>query len=234
MILSILFDFGGTLDADGLHWLDRFYRIYEQVGFGQLPKDRIKEAFYWADAQAEKDLIIRKSRWREMIHRHVHWQFEHLGLQKLDKEADVAEAFIHPAERVLRRNRNILETLSYAGLQLGIVSNSYGNLETLSNEFGYTPFLGVILDSANVGLRKPDPKIFELALQKLNRSPNQVIFVGDSFERDIVPAKSIGMKTYWLTGDTSKPCPNSALVDAVIRSLEDLPQQVDPLDRVPR
>src|SRR5262245_8247746 len=49
MISAFLFDFGGTLDSDGQHWLDRFYRIYEQIGLSALAKDRIKEAFYWAD-----------------------------------------------------------------------------------------------------------------------------------------------------------------------------------------
>ena len=53
MISAFLFDFGGTLDADGLHWLDRFYTIYQDIGLPEIPKKLIKEAFYWADDQAE-------------------------------------------------------------------------------------------------------------------------------------------------------------------------------------
>jgi len=45
MITAYFFDFGGTLDADGGHWLDRFYRIYEEIGLGKLDKSAIKEAF---------------------------------------------------------------------------------------------------------------------------------------------------------------------------------------------
>ena len=47
---TVLFDFGGTLDAPGVHWLTRFHRLYAQVGLAVAP-EHIKEAFYWADAQ---------------------------------------------------------------------------------------------------------------------------------------------------------------------------------------
>src|SRR5579872_4902910 len=154
MISAILFDMGGTLDGDGLHWLDRFYTIYEQIGLQDLPKSRIKEAFYWADAQADSDVAIRTSSLREMIQRHVRWQFQKLGLQNHDLETKAAAAFIQPAERVMHRNRRILETLSFDGFKKGIISNFYGNITTLCHEFGYTPFMNVLLDSAVVGLKK--------------------------------------------------------------------------------
>ena len=51
---TVLFDFGGTLDAPGVHWLTRFYQLYAQLGLDVAP-ERIKEAFYWADEQAELD-----------------------------------------------------------------------------------------------------------------------------------------------------------------------------------
>src|SRR5476649_1860985 len=109
MISSILFDFGGTLDADGLHWLDRFYRIYDQIGLSEIPKERIKEAFYWADAQLESDPSIRKAGFRSMMEQHVRHQFEKLGLKDPKREERAAAAFYRPSEKVLHRNRSILE-----------------------------------------------------------------------------------------------------------------------------
>jgi putative hydrolase of the HAD superfamily len=231
MFSAVLFDFGGTLDADGLHWLDRFYGIYEQIGLGSIPQNRIKEAFNWADAQAVKDPGIRKSGFREMTERHVRWQFQKLELKDPAKENEAAEAFWRPAERILQRNRRILETLSYAGLKMGIVSNGYGNTEALCQEAGLIPFLNIILDSAVIGLRKPDPKLFILAFNKLGIAwPEHIVFVGDSFERDMVPAKTLGMTTYWLTGDTSPAPPEPFKVDVVLKSLQDLPLAI----RVPQ
>jgi len=226
MISAVLFDFGGTLDADGLHWLDRFYRIYDKLGLSHIDRPQIKEAFYWADEQADKDPEMLKAEFRPMMERHARWQFQKLGLQDAPLESKIAAEFYRPAEKVLHRNRKILETLSYAGLKLGIVSNFYGNIETLCKEFGYSPFINVIMDSKITGLSKPDPAVFQAALDRLGVPASDAAFVGDSFERDMIPAKSIGMRTYWLLGDQVRTPPDSSKVDVILRSLEDLPKDL--------
>jgi len=226
MVSAILFDFGGTLDADGLHWLDRFYRIYEQIGLSTIPKDNIKEAFYWADAQADHHPSMSSADLRAMMELHVHWQFEKLKIVDAALEQQAVQAFVRPAERILRRNRHILETLNYAGLKLGVVSNFYGNIEALCREFRYLPFIHGIFDSAVVGLKKPDPRFFEHALARLGIvRPQDAAFVGDSFERDMLPAKSVGMITFWLLGDQRKTAPDPSKVDRILLSLEDLPRE---------
>jgi len=223
MISAILFDWGGTLDSDGLHWLDRFYAIYQRLGMTAIPRAQIKEAFYWADAQAELDPAMKKMGLRGMMERHARWQVEKLGATHVGLAAKLAEDFYRPSERILHRNRHVLEKLSHLGCSLGIISNFYGNIETLCNEFGYTPFLKVILDSAVAGVRKPDPAIFRKALDALGVPASETAFVGDSFERDIVPAKMLGLQTFWLLGDQERTAPEPGRADAVLRSLEDLP-----------
>jgi putative hydrolase of the HAD superfamily len=223
MITAILFDFGGTLDSDGQHWLDRFYRIYDQIGLSHIPKERIKEAFYSADAQMEKDTSIRSAGFRLMMERHAHLQFEKLGLDDPRLEAEASAAFYRPSEKVLHRNRGILERLRQEGLRMGVVSNFYGNVETLCDEAGLKPCLSVILDSILIGLKKPDPRLFQLALDRLKVKPAQAVFVGDSFERDIVPAKALGMTTFWMTSDLNRPATDPSKIDKTLYSLEDLP-----------
>lgn len=222
MISALLLDFGGTLDSDGQHWLDRFYVIYARLGLSHLQKSAIKEAFYWADEQAEHHPESRSWRLREMMDMHVRWQFQKLGLKDPSKEAEASAAFTKPCDRILHRNRHILEKIHHSGIKLGIISNFYGNVETLCNEFGYSPYLSVILDSAVVGLRKPDPKIFEMALPHLKTTAERVGFVGDSYERDILPAKALGMTTFWMVGEDKKTSPDFSKVDHVIHSLEEL------------
>jgi HAD superfamily hydrolase (TIGR01509 family) len=225
MISAILFDFGGTLDADGLHWLDRFYSIYERNGLSNIPRSSIKEAFYWADAKGDVDPAMRTAGFRDMMNLHVRWQFEKLGLQNPDLQKTIAAGFYRPAERILHRNRHILEELRLQGLKLGVVSNFYGNVEALCREAAFCDF-AAILDSAIVGLKKPDPAFFSLALEKLNVPAAETAFVGDSFERDIVPAKALGMRTYWLIGDQERKPPVPGQADGVLRSLEDLPARI--------
>lgn len=223
MISAILFDFGGTLDADGVHWLDRFYRIYGALGLADpLSKEAIKEAFYWAERQAERDVGIRNSDFRGMVERHVRWQFQKLGLKNAEKEAEAVASFVRPAERILHRNRHVLETLSYTGFKLGVVSNNYGNLETLCREFGYYHLLKSMIDSTRIGLRKPDLRIFQRALQDLGVTAANAAFVGDSLERDVRPAKQLGMRAIWLHAEVCQQM-SEAPVDGILRSLEELP-----------
>ena len=140
--------------------------------------------------------------------------------------AKAAAAFITPSDRILRRNRHVFEKLSHAGLKLGIISNFYGNIEALCREFAFFSFLNVILDSAVVGLKKPDPKLFGLAMERLKLPAEAIAFVGDSYERDILPAKALGMRTFWLIGDKDMIPPNASKVDHILRSLEDLPHDL--------
>jgi putative hydrolase of the HAD superfamily len=232
MISAILFDFGGTLDADGQHWLDRFYRIYDQIGLSAIPKERIKEAFYWADGRLEEDQNMRTAGFRRMMERHVHYQFKKLGLDDPQREAEAAAAFYRPSEKVLHRNRRILERLHHEGLRLGVVSNFYGNVETLCEEAGLKPVLSVILDSLIVGFKKPGPKLFQLALDQLQLPADRVAFVGDSFERDIVPAKALGMTTFWMASELNRPALDPSKIDKTLYSLEDLPRALRTLRSV--
>jgi putative hydrolase of the HAD superfamily len=223
---GLLFDFGGTLDSDGGHWLDRFWGIYEHSGLNTISKDLIKEAFYWADAQLEADDTINTAGFRQMMNRHVQLQFEKLCLEDKTKCAEVSAAFYRPSERILHRNRNILETLSMAGFKMGVVSNFYGNVEALCREAGFMPFFKCVLDSIIVGKKKPDPAFFQLALEHLGLPVAHVGFVGDSFERDMIPAKKLGMTTFWMAGDRARQPPQAGIVDHTIYSLEDLPALV--------
>ena len=232
MISALLFDFGGTLDSDGGHWLDRTFHTYNQIGLSKIDKTAVKEAFYWADAQAENHPPIRSALYRDMMQQHFRWQFQKLNLNDPAKEAEAVTFFVRAAEKVLRRNRKVLETLSLAKYRMGVVSNFYGNIETLCREFGYNTFMSVLIDSAVEGVSKPDPKIYELALERLKTPAGHVLMVGDNFERDIRPAKSLGMKTAWLTGDQKRTCPDPTQVDLILRSLEELPERLETLKTV--
>jgi HAD superfamily hydrolase (TIGR01509 family) len=226
MVSAILFDFGGTLDSDGQHWLDRFYAIFDQLGIPNISKAQIKEAFYWADGLMEKDLSVRKAGFRQMMERHAHYQFEKLGIKDSAKESEAAALFYRPCERILHRNRGILEGLHQAGYKLGVVSNFYGNVDVLCEEAGIKGFLDVILDSVVVGYGKPDLRIFQLALDKLSLPAAEVAFVGDNIQRDILPAKAKGMKTVWLASDKTFRPPDFKEADCMIYSLEDLPREL--------
>ena len=100
---AILFDFGGTLDSDGEHWLDRFYELYEQAGF-DLPQAEIKRAFYIADQLCYNDPRVVSMGLRTLMKHHVRLQFAALNLKELAKEEEIIERFCAKTERTLQRN----------------------------------------------------------------------------------------------------------------------------------
>lgn len=224
MTSAILFDFGGTLDGDGLHWLDRFRAIYARYEALAVDPDRLKEAFYEADRLLEADPTVGVCGYREMMRRHARLQLRYLGLDADGLADRLAADFAGPAERALARNRRVLQQLWASGYRLGVLSNFYGNVATLCQEAGLTPFLDVILDSAVVGMRKPDPRFFAKALDGLGVAARETAMVGDSFDRDIRPARALGLRTYWVAPGRRAECPDPALVDGILDDVTALPE----------
>jgi HAD superfamily hydrolase (TIGR01509 family) len=221
MIRAILFDMGGTLDGDGQHWLDRFVALYRDFGV-DLPRETLRGAFDEAERRANLDQTIASSDFRQMIALYVKWQLAHLRLTKAGLEQQLITGFSVPVRQAAEANVRLLGELRERGFELGVVSNGCGNVENLCHDFGYTPFLSVIVDSRRIGVSKPDPAIFIHAAEKLGRDPGEIMMVGDSFDRDVRPAKQIGMKTAWLEGIEPHDCPDPSLVDVRLRALADL------------
>ncbi len=222
MIRTILFDMGGTLDGDVGHWFDRFLVLYETFGV-KLPHDLIRDAFDAAERRSALDETIESSNLAQMIELHVEWQLAHLGLNDPTLERHLIEGFLGPIRAATVANVRLLADFVADGFELGVVSNGCGNVKKLCQEFGYAAYLSVVVDSRRVGLFKPDPAIFVYAARKLGGDPATMMMVGDSFDRDVRPAKKAGMKTAWLADAEVRKCSEPSLVDLHLSKLADLP-----------
>ena len=218
---TVLFDFGGTLDAPGVHWLTRFHRLYPRVGLEVAP-ERIKEAFYWADAQLLTHPDITTLQLLPLMLEHAALQLRYLGLPAHPYQQQLAAGFCDAARRSLQVSVGVLTALRQR-FTLGVISNFYGNVTTLCRECGLAALCDVIIDSAQVGVSKPAQRIFTLALEQLGRTPRTAAYVGDSFERDVLGARAAGLRTVWLRGLEPRACPDPSVVDAMITTLEELP-----------
>jgi len=218
---TLLFDFGGTLDAPGVHWLTRFHRLYPQVGLDVAP-EHIKDAFYWADAQLMTHPEITTLQLLPLMLEHAACQLRYLGLPAQPYQHRLAEDVCHAARGALQTSVGVLTALRQR-YTLGVISNFYGNVVTLCQECGLAALCDVMIDSAQVGVSKPEQRIFTLALEQLGCVPQTAVYVGDSFERDVLGAKAAGLYTIWLRGLEPRPCPDPSVVDATITTLEELP-----------
>jgi putative hydrolase of the HAD superfamily len=218
-IKTILFDFGGTLDADGVAWKERFHRLYREEGV-DIPNERFAQAFYKAD-DALVGSIPSTLSLTDTVHRLTRDVARELDVRDQVLVGRIAQRFLADAHERFTVNRHVLQDLT-RHYRLGIVSNFYGNLSAVCREAGLDEYFQTIIDSEVVGHLKPSPEIFHAALNDLQVAPQQAVFVGDSLYRDMGGARSIGMAHVWLTSQATYEgetcCPN----DPVAHGLEEV------------
>ncbi len=87
-----------------------------------------------------------------------------------------------------------LRRLKAEGVRTGIISNWDRRLRGLLEGLGIADLLDTIVSSADVGLRKPDPRIFELACEQVGVEPRESLHVGDHHYADLLGASAVGMR----------------------------------------
>ena len=221
---AILFDFGGTLDTNGIHWSEYFWDVYQQLHI-PIAKNLYEQAYVAAEQTLPGNRIHRTDTFSATIAAQISAQFDFLSTlgHYFDRSLSIELAHLCYAkvETNVQQQMPFIKKLSkrYA---LGVVSNYYGNLKASLNELGFAPAIQTAIDSTIVGVSKPDPKIFQLALDELHMLAGETYVVGDSYERDIVPAKQLGCVTVWLRGRSWKEQMETAKADYVILSLHEL------------
>jgi putative hydrolase of the HAD superfamily len=215
-----MFDFGGTLDSDGIHWSEQFYNEYRDLGF-TVSRERFDQAFLDADRIIATSYDVRGHSMKELLNLQVSLQFESLRFEDEDRKRRIVDGCYGSVKKTLDRNREILSRL-HEDYRLGVISNFNGNLEVVCREFDIQSLLDLILDSGNLEVSKPDPRIFELALGRLKLNPPDCYYVGDSFERDIIPAKKVGLRTIWLCGANGHTCPDPSKADYIISTFPEI------------
>jgi putative hydrolase of the HAD superfamily len=95
---------------------------------------------------------------------------------------------------------------------IGIITNFVADIQYQKLEqLGVAKFISHLVTSEEIGCEKPDPKVFFAACKKMQLHPNEVCMIGDDLEADIIPAKHLGMETYWLVNQTSTTKPEHSL-----------------------
>jgi FMN phosphatase YigB (HAD superfamily) len=216
---ALLFDFGGTLDADGVAWKERFRRLYRARGVA--PAESAFDPVFYAADDALIGALPPGSGLRQTVSRLAVGVSAGLGVTDRRVTAEVAERFVEDVLTYVGRNRALLARL-HGPYRLGVVSNFYGNLDAVCKEAGIDGLFDVVVDSTCVGCTKPDARIFRHAVDALGVTPAHATFVGDSPSRDMAGARGVGMRHVWLIEDTTlapKPCCPG---DPVIGRLTDL------------
>lgn len=91
-----------------------------------------------------------------------------------------------------------LATAREAGVGAAVISNSNGSVRSILESLGLTRWLDYVIDSEEVGVEKPDPRIFRLALERSRVSPDEAVYIGDLYSVDVLGARAAGIQAVLL------------------------------------
>ena len=148
-------------------------------------------------------------------------QFAWLWYEPLSRRARIEEGLEESLARLTRM-----------GLKLGIVSNTFVNRASLQRQLqlvGLLEFFPVQLYSYEYHVRKPSTELFQIAAEKIGERPQNILFVGDRIDNDVVPALRSGMRAALKEAYTNrgKKLPPAALK---IRRLAELPALIEQIN----
>ena len=225
MMKGFLFDYGGTLDTGGCHWGKMFWHAYQSVVV-PVSERQFREAYVYAERTLGRNpFILPDFTFRRTLETKLNLQLEYLNTLSPEGTAAVDASLLTDIlySAVLRHTAHAREVLRKLDSPKVLVSNFYGNMPTVLREFGLDGLFLHIVESAVVGVRQPDPRIFLLGVDALELQPEEVAVVGDSMDKDIIPAKRVGCQTIWLRGEPwTDDAVDVSAADRIIDNLSEL------------
>ena len=203
-IEGIIFDYGGTLDSRGVHWSEVLWQGYQQAGV-PIDKETFRNAYVEGErALARERIILPQDNFLTLLRKKVALEISYLPEQPSDSVCDawvdqIAGYCDNAARTCINEALPMLEKL-HERYPMMLVSNFYGNIDEVLRDYGIRHLFKGIIESAVVGVRKPNPTLFRLGVDALELRPERVLVVGDSLRKDIEPAESLGCHTLWLKG----------------------------------
>lgn len=216
-----IFDYGGTLDTGGQHWGMLLWHAFERH---QVPvsESQFRDAYVYAERTLGRNKIIQPTdTFLQTLKAKVQLELTYLNNESYT-DAIVSDVYERTKSQTALSRRVLMQMKASP---MALVSNFYGNISVVLQEFGLDGIFEEVIESAVVGIRKPDPQIFLLGVDALGMKPEEVTVVGDSLEKDIIPAKRAGCHTVWLKGEgwtNARDGENQA--DRVIMTLDELLQ----------
>lgn len=207
-IKYLLFDYGGTIDTNGIHWGRLIWYFYRRNAINVSEND-FYDAYVYTERTLDSIRLIQptdsfKRTLSTKISLQLDWLNEHEKVKlpisvKTSVRKKLVECLYNFTRRTVSSNANVLTILKQNGYHIGLVSNFYGNLHTVLSEMGLGGMFEVIVESTEANVRKPDPYIYSLAAERMKiKKAEDVMVIGDSYKNDIIPATSLGFNTAWI------------------------------------
>jgi putative hydrolase of the HAD superfamily len=226
VIRGVIFDLGSTLIRFEDDWsevleessqalakqLERDGYHLDGKSFTEAFMQEIQDSYHVRD----RDWVERptSSLLRKVLSRFGHTEVTDESIERaVFQFYNVSEARWVPMDGVYE----VLNELRAKDLFLGLISNAgdEGNVQRLIDNAELRSYFEPILISAAMGIRKPNPKLFEIVLETWDLPAHQVVMVGDNLEADILGAQNAGVHQIWLTAQADTP-PDRAQTSVIV------------------
>ncbi len=227
-VKGIIFDYGGTIDSGGEHWSEVIWRGYQSCGVA-CDKAAFREAYVFAERElARTRHILPHHTFADLLLIKMQIELQYMVSQGLfvPQEVNVmskaiADYCYAQARGWVEKAHPVLTELAKR-FELVLVSNFYGNIRAVLDDFCLSGFFKEVIESAVVGVRKPDPEIFAMGCRAMGLEAGQVLVIGDSLRKDIEPAEAIGCQALWLKGKGWTPEEDAMVHPGIIASLDEV------------
>src|SRR3989304_849336 len=237
-IKAVLFDLGGTLIYFDGNWAEvaeaanqELYLHLQQQGM-QVDSKVFLDEFR---SRLEEYYLQRDTEFIEYTTTYVlRTLLTDLGYPELSRGA------LAPALKVLysvsqahwkleEDTLSTLDRLRSSGYRMGVISNASddADVQSLVDNAGIRGYFDFVLSSAALGIRKPDPSIFDIGLEQLRLAPRETVMVGDTLGADILGARNAGIYSIWIPRRADRPAnrdhAGTIQPDTQIQTLAELP-----------
>lgn len=225
---AIFFDFGDTLASTNPPYLIRLASAFRDCGYN-VSDDDFEISYLKIDYEIHKKYLERGTisplEYRE-------WFFpklcRHLSLEgetKIIRER-IRAAFtgIDYTRSALPGAIQLIELLKDRGLTLAVISNNDGTTQEKCEEVGIRDYFEVIADSTDLGFVKPDSRIFQFVLEKLNIPPSEAVHIGDLYGSDVLGGRNAGLDVIWLNRRPIEKLDGTQILE--VKSLSEISTQL--------
>ena len=209
---TVFFDFGGTLAEMLAEPFEVWVGIGSEVGLG-ADRTALAQALATANEWFATAVFEHHGRTPELWQRYDEHVLDALGIE--DEGGTLASAIQSRFRRVqwnrlYPESRSVLEALQGRAYALGVISNSTEELLDRLRDMEIARYFDSITYSQEAGANKPDPVIFQLALKRAGRRPEETMHIGNTYDDDVVGARTVGIAPILVDREDGRPdadCP---------------------------
>ncbi len=200
MIKAVIFDLDDTLyDYETINQqaMEVVYQKFAQIL--EISLDEFKEAFQWGKQETKRTMHDCASRHNRIIY--FQKASEYLQINPIKYSLDMYETYWGYMLEHMTLFPGVLEMFEHLkrdNIKIAVCTDLTAHIQHRKlKKLGIWKYIDVLVTSEEADAEKPDKRMFELVIKKLHMHPQELVYVGDNFKKDIIGSKDAGILPIW-------------------------------------